>query len=188
MKPKHRVLSSEKQENILQILESRFEQNSKRHQDLSWQKVKNKLEEMPQKLWTLNEMEATGGEPDVVEYDEDENVFVFIDCSKESPAGRRSCCYDREALEARKNHKPLHNALDLAEELGVEILTEEKYRKYQPLVKFDSKTSSWIFTPKEIRNLGGALFCDYRYEKIFTYHNGAESYYAARGFRGLLKV
>lgn len=188
MKPKSHVLNSEAQEKILQILESRFEQNSKRHPGLIWQNLKSKLEKMPEKLWSLNEMEVTGGEPDVVEYNESEDVYLFIDCSKESPAGRRSCCYDREALDARKKHKPALNAVDFAEELGIEILTEEQYRKYHHLVKFDSKTSSWIFTPKKIRDLGGALFCDYRYETIFTYHNGADSYYAARGFRGLLKV
>jgi hypothetical protein len=181
-------LSQEKSEELLQILKSRFEKNSDRHKDLKWENIQAKLEVNPEKLWTLNEMEATGGEPDVVGYDNKTDEYIFFDCSVESPAGRRSYCYDREALDKRKENKPKNNAMEAAAEMGIEILSEEQYRDLQKLGKFDNKTSSWITTPSDIRKLGGAIFADFRYGTVFVYHNGADSYYAARGFRGSLRV
>ncbi|KAB2838394.1 MAG: DUF4256 domain-containing protein [Melioribacteraceae bacterium] len=175
-------------EELLKTLQERFEKNMQRHKGIEWAKVKAKLETNIEKLWSLNEMEKTGGEPDVVGYDKKKNEYIFYDCSAESPKERRSLCYDRKALESRKEHKPKNNAVDFAEEMGVELLTEEQYRELQNLGEFDTKTSSWVQTPDEIRKLGGAIFCDRRYDHVFTYHNGAESYYAARGFRGSLKV
>ena len=172
----------------LKTLNERFDKNKTRHEKIAWKEVEAKLESNPGKLWSLCEMEKTGGEPDVVGFDKQTGEFIFMDCSKESPSGRRSFCYDREALNARKEHKPKNSAIDIAEEIGITILTEEEYREMQKVVKMDHKTSSWVFTPKDIRTLGGAIFCDFRYGKVFTYHNGAESYYAARGFRGKLKV
>ena len=179
-------LSSEQRKELLSALKTRFEKNMNRHKGLEWTKVQAKLEGNIEKLWSLNEMERTGGEPDVVGYDKGE--YIFYDCSAESPKGRRSLCYDREALEARKEFKPKNNAIDMTAAMGIELLTEEQYRTLQKLGKFDLKTSSWIKTPSDIRKLGGAIFCDRRYNTIFVYHNGAESYYAARGFRGSLKV
>ncbi len=173
---------------ILRILSERFDQNKIRHKKLKWEDVLKKLQNNSKKLNILHQMESTGGEPDVVDFDPVTGEFIFIDCAKESPSERRSLCYDSKALDARKTHKPTGNALDRAAEIGIQILTEEQYRKYHPLVGFDNKTSSWILTPDEVRNLGGALFCDFRYGQVFTYHNGAESYYASRGFRGLLRV
>jgi hypothetical protein len=181
-------LSLEQVEELLNTLKERFEKNRNRHTDLEWAKVQAKLEANSEKLWSLNEMEATGGEPDVVGYDKDADEYIFYDCSAESPKGRRSVCYDREALEARKKHKPENSALDMAIEMGIELLTEEQYRELQELGNFDLKTSSWVQTPAAIRKLGGAIFCDRRYDTVFTYHNGADSYYGARGFRGSLRV
>lgn len=181
-------LSADQSKELLKILKTRFEKNMKHHKDLDWDKVQAKLEKHPEKLWSLEEMEITGGEPDVIGFDKKKNEFIFCDCSEESPKERRSLCYDRSALNSRKEHKPKNSALDLAEEIGIEILDEEQYRELQKLGNFDLKTSSWIKTPPEIRKLGGALFCDRRYDTVFVYHNGAESYYAARGFRGILKV
>jgi len=181
-------LSPEKREELFGALQSRFEKNMHRHTGLEWEKVRAKIESDPEKLWSLNEMERTGGEPDVVGYDEQTDEYIFFDCSPESPKGRRSVCYDREALESRKKHKPDNNAVDMAEAMGIELLTETQYRELQTLGNFDTKTSSWVNTPSEIRKLGGAIFCDRRYDHVFTYHNGAESYYAARGFRGVLKI
>lgn len=183
-------LSSEQQHELLHILKVRFEKNMNRHEGLKWSEVQAKLEAnaVKAKLWSLNEMEITGGEPDVIAYNEETDEFIFCDCSAESPKGRRSVCYDREALESRKQHKPQNNAIDMAAQIGIEILTEEQYRELQKLGSFDLKSSSWVKTPENIRKLGGAIFCDRRYDTIFMYHNGAESYYAARGFRGLLKV
>ncbi len=181
-------LSSKAQDELLQSLKDRFEKNLHRHEGLKWAKVLSKLEANPEKLWSLNEMERTGGEPDVVGLDKKTNEYVFYDCSPESPKGRRSLCYDRAALNSRKQHKPKDSALDMAASMGIEILTEEQYRALQELEEFDTKTSSWIETPSEIRELGGAIFCDRRYDTVFVYHNGAESYYAARGFRGSLRV
>ncbi|WP_409273682.1 DUF4256 domain-containing protein [Neobacillus sp. SCS-31] len=188
MENKKRILSSEQSEQLLGTLKARFEKNMDRHKGLDWAKVQEKLEMHPEKLWSLNEMEITGGEPDVVGYNEKAGEYIFYDCSAESPKGRRSVCYDREALESRKQHKPQTSALDMAAEIGIEILTEEQYRELQELGNFDTKTSSWVKTPANIRKLGGAIFCDRRYDTVFVYHNGAESYYAARGFRGLLRV
>lgn len=179
-------LSPGEGEELLSTLKARFEKNRNRHKDLEWTKVEAKLE--PEKLWSLNEMERTGGEPDVVGYDEKTGEYIFYDCSAESPKERRSICYDREALEARKEHKPENTAMDVAAAMGIELLTEEQYRALQQLGNFDMKTSSWVKTPANIRKLGGALFCDRRYDKVFVYHNGADSYYAARGFRGSLRV
>lgn len=181
-------LSPKDREELLSTLKSRFEKNKSRHKGLDWAELQAKLEAAPEKLWSLNEMEWTGGEPDVVGYNKKAGEYVFYDCSAESPKGRRSLCYDREALDARKEHKPKDSALDMARAMGVEILTEEEYRQLQQLGSFDTKTSSWVRTPDAIRGLGGAIFCDRRYDHVFTYHNGAESYYAARGFRGSLKV
>jgi hypothetical protein len=169
-------------------LKARFEKNMKRHTGLDWATVRVKLESHPEKLWSLGEMERTGGEPDVVGFDTESGKYIFYDCSAESPKERRSVCYDREALEARKAHKPENNAIDMAAAMGIELLTEEQYRQLQQLGAFDTKTSSWVKTPADIRNLGGALFCDRRYGHVFVYHNGAESYYAARAFRGGLRV
>lgn len=181
-------LSQEQREQLLETLKARFEKNMNRHQGLEWSKVQTKLEANPEKLWSLSEMERTGGEPDVVDYDEKTDEYIFFDCAAESPKGRRSVCYDREALESRKKHKPETSAMDMAAAMGIELLTEEQYRALQQLGEFDLKTSSWIQTPPDIRKRGGALFCDRRYEHVFVYHNGAESYYASRGFRGWLKV
>ncbi|MGN6212361.1 DUF4256 domain-containing protein [Parafilimonas sp.] len=181
-------LPQTEQAELLKILRNRFEKNMHRHKGLEWNKVQAKLEANPEKLWSLREMEETGGEPDVVEFDKNTGEYVFYDCSAESPKDRRSLCYDHEALESRKEHKPKNSALQMATEMGIQLLTENEYRQLQKTGKFDTKTSSWITTPAEIRELGGALFCDRRYNHVFTYHNGAESYYAARGFRGLLRV
>ena len=181
-------LAPGQREELLSTLKTRFEKNMNRHKGIEWVKVQAKLEGNTNKLWSLNEMERTGGEPDVVGYDRKKGEYIFYDCSAESPQGRRSLCYDREALESRKEHKPKNNAMDMAAAMGIEILTEEQYRELQKLGGFDMKTSSWVKTPNEIRKLGGAIFCDRRYDHVFTYHNGAESYYAARGFRGSLRV
>jgi hypothetical protein len=183
-----RELSPEQREEPLRALKARFEKNMSRHKGLEWAKVQAKLEANTEKLWSLNEMERTGGEPDVVGYDEETGEYVFYDCSAESPKGRRSVCYDREALESRKEHKPENNAIDMAAAMGIELLTEEQYRELQKLGNFDTKTSSWVKTPSDIRKLGGALFADRRYNTVFVYHNSAPSYYAARGFRGSLRV
>jgi hypothetical protein len=185
---KAKDLNAKQREELLNTLQARFEKNMNRHQGLAWAKVQARLEAHPEKLWSLNEMESTGGEPDVVGQDKKTGEFIFYDCAAESPKGRRSVCYDRAALEARKEHKPANNALEWAATMDIELLTEAQYRELQTLGEFDLKTSSWVQTPADIRKLGGALFCDRRYDKVFVYHNGAESYYAARGFRGLLKV
>jgi hypothetical protein len=181
-------LSPEQCEQLLRALKARFEKNMNRHRGLEWAKVQAKLEANTEKLWSLNEMERTGGEPDVVGHDKQTGEYIFYDCSGESPKGRRSICYDGEALESRKENKPKDNATDMAAAMGVELLTEEEYRELQRLGDFDTKTSSWVRTPPAIRELGGALFCDRRFDTVFVYHNGAESYYAARGFRGWLRV
>lgn len=183
-----RELSSEQSEALLNILKARFEKNKNRHQGLEWADVYVKLKANTEKLWSLYIMEETEGEPDVVGFDEKTGEYIFNDCSAESPKGRRSLCYDLAAWESRKEHKPADNAMDMAASMGIELLTEEEYRALQQLGNFDTKTSSWIQTPAAIRKLGGALFCDRRYDHVFTYHNGAESYYAARGFRGSLRV
>ncbi|MNK19119.1 hypothetical protein D3C87_373370 [compost metagenome] len=181
-------LSPDEQSELINILKIRFEKNPTRHENMKWEDVQKKLESSPHKLWSLNEMERTEGEPDVVGYDKKTDEYLFFDCSAESPKGRRSLCYDRKALDSRKENKPANNAIDLANEIGIEILNEEQYRELQKLGNFDLKTSSWVKTPDDIRKLGGAVFCDKRYNTIFLYHNGAESYYSARGFRGILKV
>jgi hypothetical protein len=181
-------LSAQQREELLSALKARFEKNMNRHKGLEWAKVQTKLEANPEKLWSLHEMETTGGEPDVIAHDQKTGEYIFYDCSAESPAGRRSLCYDRDALEARKANKPDGNALDRAAAMGIELLTEAQYRELQQLGNFDTKTSSWVKTPSDIRKLGGALFVDRRYGHVFVYHNGADSYYAARGFRGLLRV
>jgi hypothetical protein len=183
-------LSSEQSEELLKTLKTRFEKNMNRHSGVEWAKVESKLQASPGKLWSLNEMERTGGEPDVFKPENSKNTgeYIFYDCSAESPKGRRSLCYDREALNSRKEFKPENSAIDMAAQMGIELLTEEQYRGLQQLGSFDLKTSSWVKTPSNIRKLGGAVFCDRRYDTVFLYHNGAESYYAARGFRGLLKV
>lgn len=181
-------LSPSESEELLKILKDRFEKNTNRHQGLEWNKVLAKLEANPEKLWSLNEMEQTGGEPDVVNYDKNTDEYTFYDCSAESPKGRRSLCYDRQALDARKENKPKNSVMDLATAMGITLLSEEQYRELQKLGNFDTKTSSWIETPADIRKLGGAIFADFRYGNVFVYHNGAESYYAARGFRGALKL
>jgi len=185
-----RKLSQEQQAELLSILKSRFDKNMNRHKGVEWTKVQAKLEANSNKLWSLNEMEITGGEPDVVSLANNNKTgeYTFCDCSAESPKGRRSVCYDHQALEARKEHKPENSAVEMAADIGITILTEEQYRELQQLGNFDTKTSSWVITPEPIRKLGGALFCDRRYNTVFLYHNGAESYYAARGFRGLLQV
>ena len=180
--------SPEQREELLGALKARFEKNMNRHEGLEWAKVQAKLEANAEKLWSLNEMERTGGEPDVVGHDKKTGEYIFYDCSAESPKGRRSACYDREALESRKEYKPEDSAIDMAGAMGIELLTEEQYRDLQKLGNFDTKTSSWVKTPSDIRKLGGALFCDRRYDTVFVYHNGAESYYAARAFRGSLRV
>ena len=181
-------LTSEQREKLFMTLKSRFQKNKNRHKVIEWTKVQLKLGQNKNKMWSLNEMERTGGEPDIVGRDKKTGEYIFYDCSSESPAGRRSLCYDREALESRKEFKPKNNAIDMAAEMGIELLTAEQYRELQKLGNFDLKTSSWVKTPADIRKLGGAIFCDRRYDTVFTYHNGAESYYAARGFRGVLRV
>lgn len=181
-------LSPEQRNELLETLKTRFHKHTDRHKDIEWRDVLAKLEKDEEKLWSLDDMETTGGEPDVVGIDSKTGEYIFYDCSPESPKGRRSICYDAEALESRKEHKPGNSAINMATEMGIKILTEEEYRELQKIGKFDTKTSSWINTPADVRKLGGALFCDWRYGKVFTYHNGAESYYAARGFRGKLKV
>jgi hypothetical protein len=181
-------LSSKQREELLGILEARFGKNMSRHKGLEWAKVKARLEANPEKLWSLHEMEKTGGEPDVVGHDKKNGEYVFYDCAAETPKGRTSVCFDREALDARKEHKPKNNALEMAAAMGIELLSEEQYRELQQLGEFDTKTSSWVQTPPAIRKLGGALFCDRRYDTVFVYHNGAQSYYAARAFRGALRV
>ncbi|MDQ0064661.1 DUF4256 domain-containing protein [Chryseobacterium lathyri] len=180
-------LTTEQSAELLKVLKTRFEKNMNRHKNLNWEKIQEKLETVPEKLWSLNEMEETEGEPDVVAYDKKTDEYIFFDCSPESPK-RRSLCYDYQAWEARKANKPESNVIDKANEMGIELLTEEQYRQLQELGKFDLKTSSWVKTPANIRELGGAIFCDRRYNTVFMYHNGADSYYAARGFRGALKV
>ena len=187
-KTNKKKLSPEQSKELLNVLKARFGKNMKRHKGLEWVKIQATLEAKPEKLWSLDEMEITGGEPDVVGYDKKTGEYIFYDCSAESPKDRRSICYDHEALEARKEHKPKNSAIAMAGEMGIELLTEEQYRELQQLGEFDLKTSSWIITPSGIRELGGALFCDRRYDHVFVYHNGAESYYAARGFRASLRV
>src|SRR6266436_9743858 len=184
----NKELSSEQHEALLRALKARFEKNMNRHKALEWAKVRAKLEANAEKLRSLNEMERTGGEPDVVGHDKKTGEYIFFDCSAESPKGRTSVCYDREGLESRKEHKPENNAIDMAAAMGIELLTEEEYQELQKLGDFDTKTSSWVKTPSDIRKLGGALFCDRRFGHVFVYHNGAESYYAARAFRGSLRV
>ena len=181
-------LAAEERAELLTTLKARFEKNMKRHKDLNWPKIQAKLEADTQKLWSLNQMETTGGEPDVIGQDKKTGEYIFYDCSAESPKARRSLCYDRDAWESRKEAKPANNAVDTAAAMGIELLTEEQYRELQTLGNFDAKTSSWVKTPPDVRKLGGALFCDFRFGTVFVYHNGAESYYAARGFRGVLRV
>ena len=188
MTAKKPVLSPPQREALLAKLKTRFEKNTNRHPDIKWADVLARLEADPEKLWSLNEMEASGGDPDVVGRDEETGEYIFLDCSPESPKGRRSICYDRQALEERKEHKPATSAMDMAAAMGIEMLGEEEYRRLQTLGEFDLKTSSWVLTPPAIRQLGGALFCDRRYDHVFTYHNGADSYYGSRGFRGSLRV
>jgi hypothetical protein len=188
MNSDRKALSQEQREELFRALKARFEKNMNRHKGLEWVKVQAKLEANVEKRWSLNEMERTGGEPDVVGHDKKTGDYIFFDCSAESPKSRRSLCYDREALDARKEHKPKNSAIDMASGMGIELLTEEQYRELQKLGNFDTKTSSWVKTPAAIRKLGGALFCDRRYDTVFVYHNGAESYYAGRGFRGSLRV
>lgn len=180
--------SVKQREELMTVLQARFEKNMQRHKGMEWSKVKAHIEKSASKLWSLSEMEKTGGEPDVIGYDKKTGEYLFVDCAAESPAGRRSICYDKAALDARKENKPKHSAVAMASEMGIELLTEEQYRELQTLGNFDTKTSSWIKTPEAIRQLGGAVFCDRRYNTVFVYHNGAESYYAARGFRGMLKI
>jgi hypothetical protein len=181
-------MKAKQREELLRTLKARFEKHMGRHKNLEWEKLQAKLVAKPEKLWSLHEMERTGGEPDVVGYDKKADEYIFYDCSAESPKGRRSVCYDHEALESRKENKPANSAMDMAAAMGIELLTEEQYRELQKLGEFDTKTSSWVKTPSAIRKLGGAIFCDRRYNTVFVYHNGAESYYAARGFRGSLRV
>src|SRR5690606_29276590 len=181
-------ISAEEEKQLLATLKERFEKNQDRHKGMEWKKIEDRLKNQPEKLWSLNEMDTTGGEPDVVDRDEKTGEYIFMDCSAESPKGRRSLCYDREGLESRKEHKPENSAVDLAAQMGIELLTEEQYRQLQNKGNFDMKTSSWLQTPSKIRKLGGAIFGDYRYDHVFIYHNGAQSYYAARGFRGVLNV
>jgi len=185
---KKNELPAAQQETIISTLKARFEKHKNRHKTVDWAAIQTRLEANPAKLWSLSEMEETGGEPDVIGYDKKTDEYIFVDCAPESPKGRRSICYDGQALASRKENKPKHSAIEMAEEMGISILTETEYRDLQKLGNFDTKTSSWITTPDDIRKLGGALFCDYRYGTIFTYHNGAESYYAARAFRGMLRV
>jgi uncharacterized protein DUF4256 len=184
----NRTVSKKQCQELLEGLQSRFDKNMHRHKGLEWAKVQAKLHGNPEKLWSLSEMERTGGEPDVIGHDKKAGEYIFYDCSAESPKGRRSICYDHKALESRKEHKPKSNAMDMAVAMGIELLTEEQYRELQKLGEFDTKTSSWVKTPSTIRELGGALFCDRRYNTVFVYHNGAESYYAARGFRGSIRI
>ena len=181
-------LSLEQREELLKVLKIRFEKNMNFHKGIEWSEVQEKLETNTEKLWSLNQMEETGGEPDVIGYDKETGEYIFCDCSAESPKGRRSICYDHEALESRKENKPQNSAMNMADEMGIELLTEEQYRVLQRLGSFDTKTSSWVKTPDNIRKLGGAVFCDRRYDTVFLYHNGAESYYGSRGFRGILKI
>lgn len=188
MKGNKKELTPAQRAELLHTLKTRFEKNKERHKGIEWSDVLTKLEANAEKLWSLHEMETTGGEPDVVDFDKKAGEYIFYDCSAESPKGRRSLCYDRKALDARKENKPANSALDLAAAMGIELLTEEQYRSLQQMGTFDTKTSSWIVTPDNIRQLGGAVFCDRRYNTVFTYHNGADSYYAARGFRGALRV
>jgi len=188
LKRNKKALSPEQREELLRALKARFEKNMNRHKGLEWANVQAKLNANAEKLWSINEMERTGGEPDVVGHDKKTGEYIFYDCSAESPKGRRSVCYDREALESRKENKPADNAMDMATAMGIELLTEEQYRELQKLGNFDTKTSSWVKTPPEIRRLGGAVFCDRRYDTVFLYHNGAETYYAARGCRSSLRV
>jgi hypothetical protein len=188
MTNRNKELSLEQREELIRALKARFGKNMNHHIGIEWAKVQAKMESNTEKLWSLNEMERTGGEPDVVGHDKKKDEYIFYDCSAESPIGRRSVCYDREALESRKKHKPENNAIDMATAMGIELLTEEQYRTLQKLGNFDMKTSSWVQTPSDIRELGGALFCDFRFGHVFVYHNGADSYYAARGFRGSLRV
>jgi len=188
LKKDQKGLGSEQRKELLGVLKARFEKNMNRHKGLEWDNAQARLEANTEKLWSIYEMERTGGEPDVVGHDKNTGEYIFYDCSAESPKGRRSLCYDRQALESRKEHKPENSAIDLAAAMGIELLTEDEYRELQKLGNFDSKTSSWVKTPSDIRKLGGALFCDRRYNTVFLYHNGAESYYAARAFRGLLRV
>jgi Protein of unknown function (DUF4256) len=183
-----RTMKAQERQQLLQALKTRFEKNMHRHKGIAWADVRSKLEGKPEALRSLREMEATGGEPDVIGQDREAGHYTFCDCSAESPSGRRSVCYDREALESRKEHKPESSAVELAAAMGIDLLTEEQYRELQKLGDFDTKTSSWVKTPSDVRALGGALFCDRRYGKVFVYHNGAQSYYAARGFRGSLRV
>jgi uncharacterized protein DUF4256 len=182
------ALTNKQREEILKVLQARFEKNMHRHKGIEWDPVRARLEATAKKLWSVSEMERTGGEPDVVGHDKKSSEYIFYDCSEQTPQGRRNLCYDREALESRKEHKPKDNALDMAGAMAVEILTEEQYRELQTVGAFDTKTSSWVKTPPAIRKLGGALFCDRRYDTVFVYHNGAESYYGGRGFRGSLRV
>jgi Protein of unknown function (DUF4256) len=188
LKKNKKDLSPEQRKELLKALKARFEKNMNRHKGLEWANAQARVEANTEKLWSLNEMERTGGEPDVIDQDKETGEYIFYDCSAESPKGRRSICYDREALESRKENKPKDNAMDMVAAMGIELLTEEQYRELQKLGNFDAKTSSWVKTPPAIRKLGGALFCDRRFDTVFVYHNGAESYYAARGFRGWLKV
>lgn len=188
MAKSNQTLTAKENEDILKILKERFDKNRNRHKDLAWEDIQSKLEKHSKKLWSISEMERTEGEPDVIGFDKSTGKFLFADCSAESPKGRRSICYDKAALEARKEHKPKNSAMEMAKELGIEILTETEYRELQELGEFDLKTSSWVLTPDDIREKGGAIFCDRRYGKVFTYHNGADSYYAARGFRGKIWV
>jgi len=183
-----KMLSPNQSEELLKVLKARFEKNMNRHKDIYWSEVQTRLQANPSKLWSLNQMEMTGGEPDVAGYDNKSGEYIFYDCSAESPKGRRSVCYDPESLESRKENRPENSAAGMAEEMGIELLTEGQYRELQKVGKFDLKTSSWVKTPSEIRKLGGAVFCDRRYDNVFVYHNSAESYYAVRGFRGCLKV
>jgi len=185
---KKKELSTQERESLLKTLKDRFAKNMNRHKGVDWSRVQARLETRPEKMRSLHEMEETGGEPDVTGYDKKSGEYIFYDCSAESPDGRRSVCYDREGLESRKEHKPKNSAIDMAAEIGIDILTEEQYRELQSLGSFDAKTSSWIQTPSDIRKLGGALFADFRYGSVFVYHNGAQSYYAVRGFRGALRV
>jgi len=186
--PSPRSLQASERDELLLILQARFEKNMNRHKGIKWAEVQTRLKAKPEKLWSLHQMETTGGEPDVVGFDKKTGEFLFYDCAAETPKGRRSICYDHEALESRKEHKPANSALNMAEEMGIDMLSEEEYRALQQLGTFDAKTSSWVLTPPDIRKLGGALFCDYRFGHVFVYHNGAESYYGVRGFRGCLKV
>jgi len=188
LKRDQKDLGSEQRKELLGVLKARFEKNMNRHKGLEWDNAQARLEANTEKLWSIYEMERTGGEPDVVGHDKNTGEYIFYDCSAESPKGRRCLCYDRQALESRKEHKPENSAIDLAAAMGIELLTEDEYRELKKLGNFDSKTSSWVKTPSDIRKLGGALFCDRRYNTVFLYHNGAESYYAARAFRGLLRV